>query len=121
MKYTFKFKRFGDKVQMFAENDMGIVIEKEPEVVCVYGTTEDYRTILCAIPLCPPKLLKGAGYTLEFCTGQCAKISVGDVKLVIDFGNRKCSNNLGVQCYGSDAWGREVALPWDGDMERLFS
>lgn len=38
MKYTFQFKLFGKKVRMFNKGQMGIVIEKEPDVVCVYGT-----------------------------------------------------------------------------------
>ena len=54
MKYTFKFGLFGKKVQMFSEGERGIVIEKEPQVVCVYGTDSNYN-ILCAIPLCHPK------------------------------------------------------------------
>ena len=29
MRYTFKFKLFGSKVQMFDEGQMGIVIEKD--------------------------------------------------------------------------------------------
>ena len=36
MRYTFKFKLFGNKVQMFDEGQMGIVIEKEPDVICIY-------------------------------------------------------------------------------------
>lgn len=48
MRYTFQFKLFGKKVQMFCEGKMGIVVEKEPDVVCVYGTDENYH-ILCAI------------------------------------------------------------------------
>ena len=60
MRYTFEFKLFGSKVQMFDEGRMGIVIEKEPDVICVYGTDEKHKDILCAIPLCHPKLLKGA-------------------------------------------------------------
>ena len=35
MKYTFKFSLFGKKVQMFSEGERGIVVEKEPQVVCV--------------------------------------------------------------------------------------
>ena len=32
MRYTFEFKLFGKKVQMFSERQMGIVVEKEPEM-----------------------------------------------------------------------------------------
>ena len=61
MKYTFKFGLFGKKVQMFSEGQRGVVVEKEPQVVCVYGTDSNYN-ILCAIPLCHPKFLKGIEY-----------------------------------------------------------
>ena len=97
---------------MFNEGNIGVVVEKEPQVVCVYGTDTNYN-ILCAIPLCHPKLLKGLEYTVEFCSDECAKIAVGDIKIIIDFTNKKCSNNKGVQNYGSDAWGQDVTAAWD--------
>jgi len=36
--YSFSFSLFAKKVQMFHWNDMGIVVEKEPDVICIYGT-----------------------------------------------------------------------------------
>lgn len=115
MKHIFKFTVFGSKVQMFDENEMGIVIEKEPQVICVYGTDVANKNILCAIPLCHPKFLKGAEYTIEFCANKCAKIAVGDIKIIIDFANKKCSNNKNIQNYGSDAWGEDVTTAWDNN------
>ncbi len=53
MRHTFQFKLFGKKVQMFSERQMGIVVEKEPDIVCVYGADQNYH-ILCAVPLCHP-------------------------------------------------------------------
>ena len=110
MKYSFKFKFFGSKTQMFSEKDMGIVIEKEPQVVCVYGTDSMHQNILCAIPLCPPKFLNGAEYVVEFCENDLAKISVSDIQVVIDFKERKCKNNKNLKCYGSDSWGQDVQV-----------
>ena len=50
MKYTFKFSLFRKKVQMFSEGERGIVVEKEPQVVCVYGTDSNYNiTIFYAL------------------------------------------------------------------------
>ena len=46
MKYSFKYKLFGSKVQMFSERRMGVVVEKEPHVVCVYGTDSQHQKIL---------------------------------------------------------------------------
>lgn len=112
MKYSFKFKIFGTKVQMFSENEMGIVIEKEADVVCAYGTDKSNQNILCAIPLASPKVLKGAEYTVEFLESEVAIISVSDIKAVIDFKNHKCKNNLNVKCYGSDSWGQDVQIKW---------
>ena len=114
MKYSFKFKLFGNKVQMFSDGDMGIVIEKEPDVVCIYGTDQHHSSILCAIPLCHPKFLKGAEYVVDFCSDQRAEVSVRDIiKVVIDFKNHKCSNSKGARCYGSDAWGQDVETVWN--------
>lgn len=112
MRYSFQFKLFGKKVQMFEERKMGVVIEKEPQVVCVYGTDETHQKILCAIPLCHPKFLKGAEYTVEFFERDFAKISVGDLKIVIDFENKKCAVNKEIPCYGSDLWGQDVQIEW---------
>jgi len=112
MRYTFKFKLFGGKVQMFSHKDMGIVVEKESDVVCVYGTDEEHRNILCAIPLCHPKHLKGAEYIIDFDENQCAKICVGDLQILVDFGKQKCANNKGIRCYGSEGWGQDVQTEW---------
>lgn len=111
MRYTFQFKLFGKKVQMFSERQMGIVVEKEPDVVCVYGTDEKYH-ILCAVPLCHPKLLKGAEYVIEFNENECAKVCVGELQIVIDFAKKKCANNKALKCYGSDDWGQDVQIEW---------
>ena len=78
MRYTFQFKLFSKKVQMFSEGKMGIVVEKESDVVCVYGTDENYH-ILCAVPLCHPKFLKGAEYVIEFEENNRAKVFVGEL------------------------------------------
>ncbi len=113
MKYSFQFKLFGKKVQMFHEAQMGIVIEKETDVICVYGTDDTHQTILCAIPLCPPKYLKGAEYIIEFHDSNRATVSVEDLKIVIDFQNQKCANNKALRCYGSDSWGNNVQISWN--------
>lgn len=119
-KYNFKFTLFGKKVQMFESGQMGVVIEKEPQVICVYGTDADHQTILCAIPLCPPKYLKGIEYTVEFDSSQLVKVRAGDIKILIDFVAKKCSNNIHVQCYGSEQWGQDVVLAWDAEKDLLF-
>lgn len=112
MRHTFKFGLFGKKVQMFCERQMGIVVEKESQVVCVYGTDENYN-ILCAVPLCHAKFLKGAEYVVEFDENSCAKVCVGDLKIIVDFSKRKCANNKSLKCYGSDPWGQDVQIEWD--------
>ena len=112
MRYTFQFKLFGKKVQMFREGQMGIVVEKEPDVVCVYGTDANYH-ILCAMPLCHPKFLKGAEYVIEFEENNRANVSVGELQIVIDYSKQKCANNRAIRCYGSDDWGQDVQAEWD--------
>lgn len=113
MKYSFKFKFLGSKVQMFNYNKMGVVVEKEPQVVCVYGTDDKNQTILCAIPLCHPKILKGAEYIIDFGEDKRTKITVGDLQIVIDFENKKCATNKGIKCFGSDKWGQDVQVAWN--------
>ena len=111
MRYTFKFKIFGKKVQMFRERQMGVVVEKEHDVVCVYGTDENCH-ILCAVPLCHPKFLKGVEYIVDFAENDIAKVYVGDLQIAIDFANKKCANNKSIKCYGSDDWGQNVQIEW---------
>lgn len=112
MQHTFKFGLFGKKVQMFSEGKMGAVVEKGPDVVCVYGTDESYQSIFCAIPLCHPKFLKGAAYMVEFCENDCAKVCVGELQIIMDYAKKKCVNNKSLKCYGSDDWGEEVQAEW---------
>ena len=112
MRYTFKFTLFGNKVKMFRERHMGVVIEKEPDVVCVYGTDENYH-ILCAVPLCPPKKQKGEEYVVEFDEQDRAMISVRECRIMTDFAKKKCANNLSIQCYGSEDWGHDVQVAWN--------
>ena len=112
MHYTFKFSLFGKKVQMFSEGHMGIVIEKESQVVCVYGTDNNYN-ILCAVPLCHPKFLKGAEYIVEFDESDRAKVSVGDLQIIIDYSKKKCANSKSLKCYGSNSWGQDVQAEWN--------
>lgn len=111
MRYAFKFTLFTKNPQMFRERNMGVVIEKERDVVCVYGTDNHFH-ILCAVPLCHPKHLKGAEYTVEFCENECARISVGDLQIIIDYSKKKCANNKSIRCYGSDDWGEDVQIAW---------
>ena len=111
MRYTFQFKLFGKKVQMFSEGQMGIVVEIEPDVIFVYGTDEYYH-ILCAVPLCHPKFLKGAEYVIEFEENNRAKVFVGELQIVIDYSKKKCANNKAIKCYGSDDWGQDIQIEW---------
>ena len=111
MKYKFKFKLFGSKAQMFNEGRKGIVIEKEREVVCIYGTTEKYQ-ILCAIPLCHPKFLKDAEYIVDFYDNEHASVTIGDLQIVIYYEKGKCACNKDFKCYGSDSWGQDVQVEW---------
>ncbi len=97
---------------MFSERQMGVVVERESDVVCVYGTDENHVRILCAVPLCHPKFLKGAEYIIEFDEKDCAKVCVGELQIVIDYSRKKCTNNKSLKCYGSDDWGEDVQIEW---------
>jgi len=114
--HEFKFTLFGGSVKMFHEGEMGIVVEKERDVVCVYGTDSSHNQILCAIPLCSPKALKGMVYRITFLDDHRALVTVGDTKLYFDYGAQKCANNRGLQCYGSEVWGNDVSMPWVDTM-----
>ena len=111
--HSFTFSLFAKKVQMFHWNNMGIVIEKEPDVICIYGTDATNSKILCAIPLCHPKYLKGEIFHISFFENETATVKVADVAAFIDFASKKCSNNWGVHNYGSDEWGEDVGRDWN--------
>ena len=92
---------------------MGLVVEKEPDVICIYGTDSANSSIFCAIPLCHPRFLKGETFHLSFFEDQTALVHVKDVQVFLDYSAKKCSNSKGIRNYGSDAWGEDVSLPWD--------
>ena len=119
--YTFSFSIFAKKVQMFHWNNMGIVVEKEPDVICIYGTDEKNEKILCAIPLCHPKYIKGADFRISFFEDNAATVEVAEMKVFIDFTSHKCSNNKRVQNYGSEIWGEEVNCDWSPAFENRFN
>ena len=56
--------------------------------------------------------MKGAEYVIEFYENECAKVCVGELQIVIDFAKKKCANNKGLKCYGSDDWGQDVQTEW---------
>ncbi len=47
-------------------------------------------------------------------------LRVADVKSIFDFVLKKCSNNIGLQTYGSDAWGQDVGCDWSFDFDQRF-
>ena len=119
--YMFAFTFFAKKVQMFHWGNMGIVIEKTRDVICIYGTDNTNSKILCAIPLCHPRYLKGEFFLISFFEDETAVIKVADVVAFIDFTSKKCSNNKGFQNYGSDAWGQNVSCDWTPDYDKLHN
>ena len=116
--FQFQFSLFGKKVQMFHSGNMGIVVEKEPQVVCVYATDAENNKIYCALPLCHPKYLKGMSYQITFYDNGTATVSAGEVWCYIDFNAKKCSNNKGLQSYGSEEWGQDVAMVWQDSYKQ---
>ena len=60
-----------------------------------------------------PKTLKNAEYIVEFFENGQAKVCVNDLQIIIDFANKKCSNNKNFKCYGSDVWGNDVQTEWN--------
>lgn len=116
--FKFQFPFLGKKVQMFHSMSMGIVVEKEPQVVCLYATDAENNKIFCALPLCHPKHLKGMTYQVTFYDNSTATVSVGDLWCYIDFNAKKIANNKGLQSYGSDEWGQDVAIVWQGSYKQ---
>lgn len=118
--YEFKFTFLGKKAQMFHSREMGIVVERESDVVCIYGTDNKNRKIICAVPLCHPKELKGLTYRVSFYDDDVATVSVGDIRVYIDYQAKKCSNNMNLKSFGSDAWGNDVSEAWDDAFAQRF-
>ncbi|MEG2686962.1 MAG: hypothetical protein RR954_07570 [Christensenellaceae bacterium] len=105
---------------MFNLGDMGVVVEKESDVVCIYGTNNTNSNILCAVPLCHPKYLKGLTYQISFYSDNVATVSVGDIMVYIDYRAKKCSNNRDETNYGSDTWGQDVSEAWNDVFAQRF-
>ena len=120
LEHTFRLSLFAKKVQKFSKADMGLVIEKEPHVICVYGTNADHHGILCAIPLCPTKQLKGMDFKVCFHDSHIATVEVESFRVVIDFKHKTCSNNHGLVNYGSDSWGQNITAEWNNTLDALF-
>ncbi len=115
--YEFQFTFLEKKVQMFHAEGMGVVVEKEPDVVCVYGTDDTNNSIYCAVQLCHPKMLKGITYRVTFYDEGIATVSAGDkITVHIDFQRKKCANSRDARSYGSAAWGQDVSEPWCADF-----
>ena len=108
--YSFTFSLFSKKERMFHWDNMGIIVVKWRNTICIYGTDATNDNILCAIPLCDSKYLKGETFHISFFENETATVKVADVATFIDFASKKCSNNKGVQNYGSEAWGEDIIL-----------
>ena len=118
---TFHFSFLGKKVYMFSRDAMGVVVEKDGGGVCVYGTTPDFQTILCAHPTASAKEIRNAEFVVRFWDELCATVCIGGaVKIWIDFANQRIANSIGSPDFGSDAWGRDCSVPWDARLEPYF-
>ena len=116
--YSFKFSLFAKKVQMFSYGDMGIVVEKEPDVICAYGTDALHKHILCAVPLCEPKYIRGKDFTVSFFEDNTALVKVEGIMIFIDYNAHKVATCPELQTYGSDDWGRDVGMEWKSEFEK---
>lgn len=111
---------FWKKAFMFEVADHGLVIENEGKVVCVYGTDRKHETIFCAIPLCHPKYIRKHSIKI-YQEQNRILVDLGVCKVVIDYGNQKCSCDLAkINVYGSDAWGKDVFVPWTSEFEKII-
>ncbi len=113
---------FFPKAYFFNMEDKWLVIEKERQVVCVYATGENNHGIFAAIPLCHPKYLKKTA--LEIRTTEknenAVLISVADIRIVIDYQQKRCAINTDIHIYGSEFWGQDCSMAWTADLDALF-
>lgn len=104
---------------LFSNGYNGIVVEQQDGTnICVYATDASHQEVYCAVPLGFSDSLRGVPCAIFLRNNAPSKVTVygNTVTVFIDFVNKKCSTNLGVNIIGSEAWGHDVALPWDDSM-----
>ena len=112
--YSFKWNLF-TKNYMFELDDFGFVLEKEPQVVCLYVTDRTHTEIFAAMPICPPNALKKATFAFSpVGNNRCSfTISQIDFRFFVDFEKRCCANNRNLKVYGSPMWGENPQVKWE--------
>ena len=100
------------------EADTVVLFDLSKEV-CIEGALARVGKVRADMPWreeeLDPKYLRGERYTVNFTKDGRAKISVKDIKIIIDFKNQTCSNNSGIHCYGSESWGNNVEVNYCED------
>ena len=105
------------KAYMFETDRVGIVIENDGHVVCIYGTDKNHSNIYCAIPLCPPKYVRKDPFSIKE-KGNVILIQCQLFKVMIDFEAKKCScTDPKIALDGSDEWGKDVSVAWDDSFD----
>ncbi len=112
--YSFKLKLF-TKTYMFEFGEFGFVLEKEPQVVCLYVTNKAHTEIYAAMPLCRPGDLKKD--TLTFLPIGNSSVSFAiepaGFRFFVDFKRKQCTNNRDMKIFGSEQWGQDVQVKWN--------
>ena len=112
--YSFKLKPF-TKVYQFEFGEFGFVLEKEPQVVCLYVTNKAHTEIYAAMPLCPPNDLKKETLTFSPIGNHAVSFALKsiDFKFFVDFEKKQCAHNRNLKIYSSEQWGEDPQVPWD--------
>ena len=113
-RYSFKLKPF-TKNYMFECGEFGFVLEKEPQVVCLYVTNKAHTEIYAAMPLCHPNDLKKV--ILEFMPIGSTRCSFAIPQIgfnfYVDFEKKLCANNRNLKIFGSSLWGENPQVKWE--------
>ncbi len=117
---TFKLKNFGKDTILLDCKDMGIVVEKQRLMICAYVTNSDHSEVYAAMPLSTPCKMRGLEFKVVFHTDTFATIQVADLRIIIDYERKKCSNSKDLNIYGSEFWGEIVDLRWNKDFDKYF-
>lgn len=98
-----------------------ISLDRQGDFAVVYVWRGKRKNILAAVTLGLVKDVNEFGLTVKIHSKSRWLLSVGSMRLVIDFGAQKAATNvLGQRILGSSAWGENVQIPWQADYMPLF-
>lgn len=107
-------------VDIRCENN-GLTLLRQGQIAVLNVTDRKFRETFAAVRLGYVSDLNQYGMTVKAQSRTRMIVSVGAVKIVVDYAAKKAAANvLGMVFYGSAQWGEQVQIPWQADFMPLF-